>query len=229
MPEYVNGTRPDQDHGGSDELRAQTGFRRRRFSSFLGLVDAVIAEKGEAHVLDIGGTYSYWQGLAPLWGGQPLRFTLINLDPEPVSDVRFVARPGNACAMPDLADRSFDIVHSNSVIEHVGRWADMRAMAREVGRLAPRYFVQTPAFGFPVEPHFRAPFFHWVPEPWRIRLARTMPLGFYPRARDLDEAMRFVEDAALLDYRRMRELFPDAEIVKERFFGLTKSFIAIRR
>jgi hypothetical protein len=120
-------------------------------------------------------------------------------------------------------------VHSNSVIEHVGRWKQMRAMAAECARLAPRYYVQTPAFGFPVEPHFRTPFFHWLPMPWRIWLTMHVRLGFYPKAETIDDAMRFVEDAILVDAPRMRALFPaPARIVKERVLGLTKSFVAIR-
>jgi hypothetical protein len=131
--------------------------------------------------------------------------------------------------LPEHADLSFDLVHSNSVIEHVGRWRQMRAMANEIIRLAPYHYIQTPAFGFPVEPHFRTPFFHWLPVPWRIWLSLNFALGFYPKAASIDDAMRFVEDAILVDERRFRALFPaPSRIVKERFFGLTKSFIAIK-
>jgi hypothetical protein len=56
-----------------------------------------------------------------------------------------------------------------------------------------------------------------------------VPLGSYPRAETLDDAMRFVEDAILIDAPRFRSLFPaPARIEKERVLGITKSFIAIR-
>ena len=103
-------------------------------------------------------------------------------------------------------------------------------MASEVARLAPCYYIQTPAFGFPVEPHFKTPLIHWLPMPWRIWLTRTFPLGNYPRAETLDDAMRFLEDAILIDAIRFGKLFPEpAPIHKDRVLGLTKSFIAIRK
>jgi hypothetical protein len=123
---------------------------------------------------------------------------------------------------------SFDLVHSNSVIEHVGRWDDMKAMAQEVRRLAPSYFVQTPYFWFPIEPHCSTAFFHWVPEPMRVSMLLRRPRWHWGQAPDVDTAMHLIESAVLIDHRMLNALFPDATIHRERFLGLTKSLIAVR-
>ena len=203
-------------------------FRQRRLARFLALVDEVVAVKGSCRILDVGGRHAYWQALEPLWRDRPCHITLVNLASETVSDRRFASIAGDACDLARFGDRSFDLVHSNSVIEHVGRWQDQRRMADEVRRLAPRYFVQTPNFWFPIEPHFRVPLIHWLPEPWRVGIVMRHACGFYPRARSRDEARRILDDARLLDCGAMAELFPDAAIERERFAGFTKSLIAIR-
>jgi hypothetical protein len=203
-------------------------FRETRFARFLGIVDAVIAEKGRCRILDAGGTGPYWMAFRDLWEGRPVEITLVNLNPEPTDDRRFRQLHGDCRDMSMFSDNAFDLVHSNSVIEHVGRWKDMRAMAREVHRLAPRCFVQTPNYWFPLEPHFRVPFFHWLPEPMRIALVRRRACGAFPRAESYDDAKRFIEDAILLDAADMAALFPDAVIERERVAGLTKSLIAVR-
>ena len=203
-------------------------FRGRRFGRFLALVDDVIAARGHARILDLGGTANYWHTHGAALGDRPVRITIVNPLAQASGDPRLEVRPGDARALPDLADYAYDIVHSNSVLEHVGRYADMQAMAREVRRLAPRHYVQTPAAGFPVEPHFRTPFFHWLPEPVRLRLIMAMPLGAYPKADSVERAMAFLEDAVLLDRPRMQALFPDSRIEAERVLGFVKSHIAVR-
>lgn len=55
--------------------------------------------------------------------------------------------------MKQFQDNEFDAVFSNSVIEHVGDYEAQRQMANEIMRVGKRYFVQTPNFYFPIEPH----------------------------------------------------------------------------
>jgi hypothetical protein len=203
-------------------------FRQKRFGRFLTIVDEIVAHKGACRILDVGGRVPYWQALAPLWRDRPCHVTLVNLEAEPVPDGRFASLAGDARDLGALADMSFDLVHSNSVIEHVGLWRDQHRMAHEVRRLAPRYFVQTPNFWFPFEPHLRLPVIHWLPRPWRAAIVRRRACGFYPRARNYDEALHILDDARLLDAGAMAALFPDAGIERERFAGLTKSLIAVR-
>jgi len=213
---------------GSAFTGTQTRYRARRLERFVAIVDEIIAAKGHAEVIDLGGATEYWLDLEPVWAGRPIRFTLVNLQAERNQDPRFVSVAGNACDLPQFADGAFDVVHSNSVIEHVGRWPQMKAFAATVRRLAPRHFVQTPNYGFPLEPHFRVPFFHWLPEPVRIAILRRRACGAFPRAETLDDAMRFLEDSILIDATRLSALFPDSQIERERLFGLTKSLMAIR-
>jgi len=91
------------------------------------------------------------------------------------------------------------------------------------------YYVQTPNFWFPYEPHFRVPFFHWLPEQVRVRLLMRFSLGYFRKADSIDKAMSNVESVRLIDRKQLAELFPDATIRAERICGFSKSIIAIRQ
>src|SRR5262249_1574658 len=145
-------------------------FRRRRFGLFLRLIDQVLEVRETCRILDIGGEPGYWDNLADMLEGRQWQVTLVNLQAFPVDEARFSSITGDARNLRAFDDMSFDVVHSNSVIEHVGRWHDMQAMAHEVRRLAPSYFVQTPYFWFPIEPHCATAFFHWMPESIRLSM-----------------------------------------------------------
>jgi len=121
-------------------------------------------------VLDVGGAAGFWLGLESEWSDLRLEITLVNLGAADEDRPLFFLRGGDACNMA-YADQSFDVVHSNRVIEHVGQWSAMQRMAREVRRLAPHYFVQTPNFWFPYEPHDKTVLIHWLPEAMRAAMA----------------------------------------------------------
>ena len=206
----------------------RNAFRVRRMAKLVELIDGVIAHKGSCAILDLGGAYPYWDGLRAVWAGRNVAVTLVNMYPQTVDDPAFTTMIGDACDLSSVSDNAFDIVHSNSVIEHVGSWFDKRRMAAEIHRLAPIHFVQTPNYWFPLEPHFRAPIIHWLPRPLQRRWVMSRKLGFFNRARDLDEAYRTLADSTLLDEAEMRALFPDSTLLRERFLFLVKSFTAVR-
>ena len=204
-------------------------MRQRRGQHVLAAIQKIHAQKGSVRILDAGGRVDYWSLFdRDVLAAYGVQITVVNLEP-PVAcdDPMFVQQPGDACGL-EFPDNSFDLVHSNSVIEHVGDWAQMQRFAAEVRRLAPCYYVQCPNFWFPVEPHFSSLFFHWWPEQMRARAVMRRPMGFCPQAPDLDTAMACVQHARLLDRAQMQTLFPDAEMVAERFAGLVKSWMAIR-
>lgn len=143
------------------------------------------------------------------------------------SNPQFSTLHGDACAV-EAPDNAYDLVHSNSVIEHVGTWSRQVQMADEVRRLAPHYYIQTPYMWFPYEPHFMAVGFHWLPEQTRARAMLRRRHGHKARQPDAMAAHRLIENFRLLHVTQMQALFPDAQILRERFFGLTKSLMAVR-
>lgn len=224
----ASGARHAVERSYGDSRSAAFRFRQRRFALVQPMIEAVIAAKGSCRIADIGGTEYYWLIASDFLAKAPVEIHLINLEKAETKGRQFVAHAGDACALSHFADDSFDLVHSNSVIEHVGDWKRMARMAGEVRRLAPAYFLQTPNFWFPYEPHFRAPFFHWLPEPVRARLLMTFNLGFGGRRETMDAAMQGLQSSNLLGAAQLAALFPDARIARERIGPLTKSLMAIR-
>ena len=119
-----------------------------------------------------------------------------------------------------FGDREFDVGFSNSVIEHVPKHLQP-AFASEMGRVAERYYVQTPNRWFPIEPHYQLPLFQFLPARIRMALNRRFTLGWQAKGQ--------WEEITLLSARDLRRLFPGAEIHREKVLGLTKSLIAVRR
>jgi hypothetical protein len=176
-------------------------------------------------VLDVGGTQRFWEIVEPT-GLDGVRVVLLNQVAPVVSRPGFEGVAGDARDLGRYADGEFDLVFSNSVIEHVGDLAAQRRMADEVRRVGRRWFVQTPNRYFPLEPHFLVPGFQFLPLAARAGLARRFALGWYPRQPDAAAARALVESIRLLDEGEVRALFPGATIRKERLAGLTKSFMA---
>ena len=143
----------------------------------------------------------------------------------PAGSPEIRAISGDARTLPFPA-QSYDILFSNSVIEHVGTFDDQTAFAREALRVGKRLWIQTPAKECPVEPHYLGLFIHWFPRSWHLRLARMFSVVGLTRPSDLEA---LASSTRLLTKWEMRELFPGCEIWTERIFWIfPKSHVAIR-
>jgi hypothetical protein len=165
-------------------------------------------------VLDFGGVPGTWADS---------RFaedvTLLNVLPKPAF-YPFPYLQADARAAP-FAARTFDLVFSNSVIEHVGGLADQQRFASEMLRIGEHIYCQTPCRWFPVEPHYLALFLHWLPEAWfTANVHRWLTInGWRGKPR---ETIRF------LTRRELRALFPGCQIRIERFLWWPKSYAVWR-
>ncbi len=193
----------------------------RRFAREFGVTSAT-------RVLDVGGAPETWD----LLDVRP-RVTLLNMPRTKEEMARadtWVAGDGRALPFPGGA---FDIVFSNSVIEHVGDAASQLRFAAEIARAGRAYWVQTPNRRFPVEQHLLTPLIHWLPRAWQRRIVPRCTVWAWlthpapdRRAFYLDH---YLNDVRLLDAAQFAAMFPGAHIHRERFLGWTKSLIAVYR
>lgn len=201
----------------------QPGFRRQRIELFLKLFQPT----AETRILDVGGFPSDWDGIVPIES----HLTFVNPDQKPVEKpwpARYVEEIGDGCALR-FADQSFDIAYSNSVIEHLHTWENQQRFAAEIRRVGKGVFVQTPNRWFLIEPHFVAAFIHFLPARVAKKLLPIFSFRGLFRSGDNNDLHKLAAELRLLSFCEVKELFPDCEIHREKWFGFTKSFIAVRR
>ena len=200
-------------------------WRERRFQRFV----ATIHPCSDEVLLDIGGYPFNWFAR----GGVVSKVDVLNLQLSPIVDVppgapviRALSGDARELAFPD---QCYDIVFSNSVIEHVGNLQDQEAFAKEARRVGKRLWVQTPARECPVEPHYIALFIHWFPDSWHAPLARWFSLRGLTGAATRDDLRHIARHTRLLNKAEFSRLFPDCEIWTERLLWIfPKSYIAYR-
>jgi ubiquinone/menaquinone biosynthesis C-methylase UbiE len=195
--------------------KAITRLRERRYELFMELCNVSPTEP----ILDVGAGGG--EALECFNGSNPI----VAVDLAPRSDMKWLQRENVSVRVADgtalpFADNEFPVVFSNSVIEHIPKELQP-AFAQEVRRVGRRYFIQTPNRMFPIEPHYQFPFFQFLPRGVQRWLNRHFTIGWRRRGN--------WEDIELLTARRLRKLFPEAEIRRERVFGLTKSLMAVKR
>jgi len=201
-----------------------TRFRLRRMRRFA----RELRITAETRVLDVGGTPETWDML----GVRP-HVTLLNTPrtkDELAGAASWVAGDGR---MLPFRDGAFDVVFSNSVIEHVGDAASQQRFASEIARVGRAYWVQTPNRWFPVEQHLLTPLVHWLPRPWQRAIVPRFTVWNVLVKPSPDRhafyVAHYLEDVRLLSAAEFGALFPDGRIIRERFCGWTKSLVAFRR
>jgi SAM-dependent methyltransferase len=176
--------------------------RARRHADFFALTGLGPGSR----VLDLGCGRIGLRALEP-----HLDITGVDLQPRPDYPGPFVQADAGA-GLP-FADDEFDLVYCSSVIEHVPP-PRRRAFAAELRRVGSGWFVQTPAFSFPIEPHALLPFAHWLPVALRRPYWRLGAAGDW-------------EQISLLRRREMEALF-GAPALPERLGPLVKSWVCVR-
>jgi SAM-dependent methyltransferase len=175
--------------------------RERRHARFFALARL----SADARVLDVGCGSLGLRALEP-----QLDITGVDLVARPGYPGRFV-RADAAAGLP-FAAGEFDLVYCSSVIEHVPRERRAR-FAEEVRRVGRGWYVQTPAYSFPIEPHSLLPGAHWLPPALRRPYWRLGAAGAW-------------EEISLLRRAELEQLFGAA--LAERFGPLVKSWVCVR-
>lgn len=194
----------------SDRHRAQ---RMQKFSAFL-----AECQLTRPNILDLGGHPEIWQFVK-----EPADITILNLPgyvvrlDNTIHNITYME--GDACNVSQFKDLSFDLVFSNSVIEHVGDESKQAEFAREAQRLGKYHWVQTPSKYFPIEAHCGMPFWWFWPE--------SLRQSFISRWREKTPLWtEMVEGTRVLTKARLQELFPTSTIITEYSLGFAKSYTA---
>lgn len=202
-------------------------WKERRFRRFV----AIILPQTDDRLLDIGGYPFNWFSR----GNIISQVDVMNLELAPIEgslpvgapEIRAIAGDARATGFPDA---SYDIVFSNSVIEHVGTLEDQMAFAREARRIGRKLWIQTPARSCPIEPHYLGLAIHWFPTNWHVPLARWTSVRGLTGSATVDDLREIARHTRLMSKREFTAIFPDCDIWTERLLGIIpKSYVAIRK
>ena len=204
----------DPNHSGSFTYRCRQRRNEEFKRRFPGLADM--------RVLDLGGTAMSWF----VSGLRPGSVTIVNLSRddgpyEPWMDIL----QADACAG---GFGKYDLVFSNSLIEHLGGHARRQQFTTVVRESALSWWIQTPYRYFPIEPHWIFPGFQFLPFRARVMISQHWNTLHGPARKDAEEAAAAVASVELISATEMRAYFPGSEIWFERIVGLPKSLVAVK-
>lgn len=194
-------------------------FRNKRFKFFF---DKINLLNKPISILDLGGKINFWENRG-LTGHTDFKITLLNLEKEVSEYSNVKTLKGNILDLKIFKKNSFDIVFSNSVIEHLSNLENQRKMAFEVLRIGKKHIIQTPNKKFFIEPHYLLPFFQFIPKKLQFTILTKTKLS---RLKTWDKkfANQYLDEIRLMTKKELNEIFPNSSIYFESFLGMTKSF-----
>jgi ubiquinone/menaquinone biosynthesis C-methylase UbiE len=196
-------------------------FRQKRLKSFKEIVKKM--EK-PITILDIGGSEIFWKNLN-FHNDNNIHIKVLNITDTKTnySNIEFIC--GDALDLNMYKDNIFDIVFSNSMIEHLYSKEKQMKVTKDIIRIGRYHYIQTPNKFFFMEPHYLLPYFQFFPRKIKyIILTRTKLSRFKYWEKSM--AKQYLEEIRLISEHEMKIFFPDSILLKENFFGLTKSFTA---
>ena len=121
----------------------------------------------------------------------------------------------------NLPNNSFDIVHSNATIEHVGSYKNQLLFIKECIRISKKYiFIQTPNRFYPIDFHTILPFIHWLPKNIHRKILNIIGLNFY----GLEKNLNLLSESDLINLCNKLNI-KNYKIIKYRLFFMTSNLI----
>ncbi|MBV5347439.1 methyltransferase domain-containing protein [bacterium] len=205
-----------------------TSYFRKQRGTYL---RSKFPELGTYHICDLGGSRHFWEKLSI----SDLIYKNITIYNISAGETQSIHSTGGICSdikiviydglkIP-VADATFDLLVCNSVLEHVPPQHRAKLVI-EMKRVAKRIFIQTPAYSFPIEPHFIMPFVHWLPRSVGFWLIHCSPWRLLSRP-SVETIASYYWGTQLLRKSDIEELFPGETIQYEKFFGIIKSYYVV--
>ncbi len=199
-------------------------FRSKRQAVFEDFFFSIFSKNEPIRILDLGGTAYFWEK-SNIPDLPNISITLLNLHLESSEHPNIQAVTGDATKLVAFKEKEFDLVFSNSVIEHLYTRANQLKMANEIQRVGRFHFIQTPNKHFPVEAHYALPFAQYMPSSWVYFLLTKTKLSRLQKWKP-EAAKQYLDEILLLNEQDLKSLFPNSKIYREKVLGLVKSITA---
>ena len=178
-----------------------------------------------ASIIDVGGSLPFWREVGHIL--KPGSVRIFNISSHRMTMFEAQHEPWLSAELYDgtrlpVGDKAADFAMCHSVFGYVTP-PQRQELAREIKRVARRFIVQTPAYGFPIELSSGLPFIHWLPRPLARRLVVMSPFNLLTDV----NIREYFDHTWLLSRKDLQNCFSTAEITTERFLGFPKSYLAI--